>query len=477
MSCILVVDDERNVLTSFQRLLAKDGHDVLTARSGEEALRLLGSRTPDLMLMDIRMAGLSGLETFQRAKTLAPKVPVIMMTAYGTTETAIETMKLGAFEYVLKPFDIPALRTLIAKALEVSRTMRRGVAYGAADVAEPADRIIGQSPKMFEVYKLIGQVAPSQVTVLIRGDSGTGKELVARAIYHHSQRAQQPFLAVNCAAIPETLLESELFGSEKGAFTGAATRRIGKFEQVQGGTIFLDEIGDMTVATQAKILRVLQEQACERLGGQETLRLDVRVLAATNKNLEALRQQGAFRDDLYYRLSTVTITVPALRERTEDIPLLAEYFLRRYSRAFQKDELRLSPEVLDALQSYDWPGNVRELENTLQQAILLAKGGVILSEHLKLEPTVAAVPGATPASELSATWQQLARQHLTDSPGQAHAHLIERAEAHVILAALQQTQGNLAQAAKLLGITRPTLREKIVKYRIQRTVQLTHEEE
>ncbi|MBI3021692.1 MAG: sigma-54-dependent Fis family transcriptional regulator [Candidatus Omnitrophica bacterium] len=474
MSRILVVDDERNVLTSFQKLLGKEGHEVVTARSGEQALSLLGAQVPDLILMDIRMAGLSGLETFQRAKAVAPKVPVIMMTAYGTTETAIEAMKLGAFEYTLKPFDIPTLKTLIEKALAMGQLMRTPVTYGAADTDTRAQRMIGKSPRMYEVYKLIGQVAPSNVTVLIRGESGTGKELVARAVYHHSQRAEQPFLAVNCAAIPETLLESELFGYEKGAFTGAIARKPGKFEQANGGTIFLDEIGDMSPSTQAKVLRVLQEGACERLGGQETIRVDVRLLAATNKNLDALIHDGRFREDLYYRLNVVSVTVPPLRERKEDIPLLAEYFLKRYTREFRKERTRLSPEALERLTAYAWPGNVRELENCIKQAVVLGKGEVLMPEHLRLGQNQTVPTRSAPES--LAVLGELARQHLERAPGNAYQQLIEQVEAQLILEALKQTQGNLAQAAKLLGITRPTLREKVSKYRIQRNVQLNQQE-
>ena len=474
MSRILVVDDERNVLTSFQHLLGKKGHEVLTAKSGEQALSLLGSNSPDLILMDIRMAGLSGLETFRQAKAIVPKVPVIMMTAYGTTDTAIEAMKLGAFEYTLKPFDIPKLTALIERALAMGQLMRTPVTYGAADADARAQRIIGKSSKMIEVYKLIGQVAPSNVTVLIRGESGTGKELVARAIYHHSQRAERPFIAVNCAAIPETLLESELFGYEKGAFTGAVARKPGKFEQASGGTILLDEVGDMSPSTQAKVLRVLQEGTCERLGGHETIRVDVRLLAATNQDLEALIRDRRFREDLYYRLHVVTITVPSLRERKEDIPLLAEYFLKRYSLELQKSGMRLSPEALERLSAYEWPGNVRELENCIKQAMVLGQGDVLMPEHLRLGQSSAVQLRSAPES-LNAV-RELARQHLEQAPGSAHQHLIEQVEAQLILEALMQTQGNLAQAAKLLGITRPTLREKISKYRIQRRVHLNQRE-
>ena len=474
MSRILVVDDERNVLTAFQKLLVKDGHEAVTARSGEEALGLLTAHPPDLVLMDIRMAGLSGLETLKRAKTLVPKVPIVMMTAYGTTETAIDAMKFGAFEYVLKPFDIPALRVVIEEALNVSRLMRNPVSFGGVSPAGDAEQIIGSSPTMYELYKRIGQVAPSHATVLLQGESGTGKELVARAIYHHSQRVHAPFIVINCAAIPETLLESELFGYERGAFTGAERRRIGKFEQANGGTLFLDEIGDMTFSTQAKFLRLLQTQAFDRLGGNETIQVDVRILAATNKDLDALMQSGRFREDLYYRLKVVTITIPPLRERKEDIPRLAEYFLKRYGHEFGKEGLQLSSKALEQLLAYEWSGNVRVLEHGLKQAAVFAKGFVILPEHLR----IGALPG-TPQTETghddAEVLRALVRRQLTTAPSSAFRRVIEQVETQLILEALQQTEGNVAQAAKLLGITRPTLREKVVKYRIQRSVAMGQE--
>ena len=481
MSRILIVDDEPNVLTSFEKLLAKDGYDVVTASSGQQAIIALTCELPDLIFMDIRMAGLSGLETFKQAKSIAPKVPVVMMTAYGTTETAIEAMKLGAFEYVLKPFEIPALKALIQKALATGQLMRTPVSYGSRGAEDSGEHIVGRAPKMYEVYKLIGQVASSPITVLIRGESGTGKELVARAIYHHSRRAHGPFLAINCAAIPETLLESELFGYEKGAFTGAAVRKPGKFEQAHGGTVFLDEIGDMTSSTQAKVLRILQEHTYERLGGQERLETDVRVLAATNKDLERLVKEGRFREDLYYRLNVVTISLPALRDRQEDIPVLADYFLRRYSREYEKRDLRFSVEALKRLSEHHWPGNVRELENCVKQAVVLATGLAILPEHLRLESIASSMVAASarPASaqESAAALRALAKQHLANAPGEAHQRLLEQVETQMLLEALQQTGGKLAQAAKLLGITRPTLREKILKYHIQRTVHLNQHEQ
>jgi len=469
MSRVLVVDDERNILTSLQKWLSREGYQVATVRSGQEALAALEAERPDVVLMDIRMAGLSGLETLRHAKRVAPKIPIILMTAYGTTDTAIEAMKHGAFEYILKPFELPALHDLLRRAVAASRLMRTPVTFGETAPHADGEPILGRSPKMIDVYKTIGQVAGSPITVLIRGESGSGKELVARAIYQHSPRADKPFLAVNCAAIPESLLESELFGYEKGAFTGAASRKPGKFEQVQHGTIFLDEIGDMSALTQSKVLRVLQEQVCERLGGREPIPLDVRVLAATNQPLEAMVEQGRFREDLYYRLNVVTITLPPLRERAEDIPMLAGHFVSRCGREFGKPSMQMSGEALARCAAYDWPGNVRELENCIKQAVVLSPGDVILPEHLRLEALRPASAG-NPAddSQMLADIRRLTRHYLQMAPGTAYQQVLELVEAQVIAEAMAQTRGNLAQAARQLGMARPTLRDKLSKYHIER---------
>jgi len=465
VSHLLVVDDDRNIRSSLQKLLTKAGHTVTTLASGEEALQQTGA-APDAVLMDIRMAGLSGLDTFRQLKDRWPRVPVIMMTAFGTTETAIEAMQLGAYEYLLKPFDVPALLKTVEHALATRRLTQAKVLLEAEQPDETAERIIGRSPAMFEVYKRIGQVGSTDVTVLIRGESGTGKELVARAIYQHSQRAQQPFIAVNCAAIPETLLESELFGHEKGAFTGAIARRLGKFEQAHGGTLFLDEIGDMSLPTQAKILRALQESRCERLGGHESVTFNVRILAATSQELEARIRAKQFREDLYYRLKVVTITLPPLRERRADIPLLADYFLRRFSREFGSAVKTLHPDALTVLQQSAWPGNVRELEHCLKQAVVLSHGEQLLPEHLHLEgdvlePVVVARAGA------SETLADAVERTLRERPGMALQTMTEAVEQALIARALEQTQGNQSQAAKLLGITRATLRDKLERYHLQ----------
>jgi DNA-binding NtrC family response regulator len=372
---VLIVDDDPSMRYSLTRMLEGQGLQVTLAKNGAEAINQFFAVSPDLVVMDIKMPGQSGLDVLRQIKEKDPKALVILMTAFGTTETAIEAMKFGAFDYILKPFDIPKMRTLVEQALEVSWMMKRMVSYPDRPEGEiAAESIVGSSRAMQEIYKLIGQVAPTDVTVLLRGESGTGKEMVARAIYHHSRRAEKPFLPVNCAAIPETLLESELFGHEKGSFTGALTRRIGKFEQCHGGTLFLDEIGDMTPATQAKILRVLQDRQFERLGGAERIHVDVRLIVATNKDLEKGMREGGFRQDLYYRLQVVTLHLPPLRERKEDIPELVRYFLHKFSPAINPNVQEISPQTLERLVRHRWTGNVRELENAVKRALVQPRG-------------------------------------------------------------------------------------------------------
>ncbi len=367
MSKLLVIDDEPNIHYSIEQVLAGQGLELLGAESAEEALALCAEHNPDVILLDIKLGQHSGLELFDQLRRQNPKSLVVFITGHGTSETAIEAMKRGAYEYLVKPLDAAQLQQVVAQALEIRRLMHVPAIVEEADRPEDApDRLIGSGPAMQMVCKQIGRVAPQDVNVLILGESGTGKELVARAIYQHSRRSGGPFLAINCAAIPESLLESELFGYERGAFTGADRRRIGKFEQCHGGTLFLDEVGDMAPGTQAKILRLLQEGHFQRLGGTESISADVRVIAATNQNLDALIEQGRFRKDLYYRLRGVTIHLPPLRERREDIPELAHYFLFRYNRQLGTSVQSISPEALEVLQRYDWPGNVRELQSVIR---------------------------------------------------------------------------------------------------------------
>ncbi|MBI2924444.1 MAG: sigma-54-dependent Fis family transcriptional regulator [Verrucomicrobia bacterium] len=483
MDKLLLVDDEADVQYSFRRIFDSPDIELTTAASGEEALRLIPKLKPDLVIMDVRMGGLSGLEALRRLSHSDRKTPVIMMTAYGTTQTAIEAMKLGAYDYLLKPFDVPKLKQLVAAALQAARAMKQVVSYQPLLESEDyALGIVGRSEAMQTVFKLIGQVAATDATALLTGESGTGKELVARAIYHHSRRSEQPFLAINCAAIPEHLLESELFGHEKGAFTGATLQRIGKFEQCHRGTIFLDEIGDMSLATQTKILRVLQSGAFERVGGNQTIAADVRVIAATNKQLEQAVAAKAFREDLFYRLNVVRLQLPPLRERREDIRLLVNYFLKKLAQAQGQAPKSISPEVIAALEQYHWPGNVRELENVIQRAIVVAKGDAILPSDLPPEISApgkpaAAQPAALPAAEalhaatapnltaLVRTLFQWARQD-------RELKVLPAVERELVIQALAETKGNQLQAANLLGITRGTLRKRIEKFGIKRELKI-----
>ena len=485
MDKLLLIDDEADVQYSFRRNFGPPEFDVSTAASGEEGLKMIPRTKPDLVIMDVRMAGINGLETLRRLRQNDAKLPVIMMTAYGTSQTAIEAMKLGAYDYLLKPFEVPRLKQVILAALKAARDMREVVSYEPHLETEDYDlAIVGRSEQMQNVFKLIGQLSASDATALITGESGTGKELVSRAIYHHSQRAEQPFLAINCAAIPENLLERELFGHERGAFTGASGQRIGKFEQCNHGTIFLDEIGDMSPATQTKILRVLQSGTFERVGGNQPIKVDVRVIAATNRPLEQAVASRQFREDLFYRLNVVRIEVPPLRERREDIRLLVTYFLKKFAQ-HQKQPLKsISPSALGALEQYCWPGNVRELENVIQRALVVAKGEVIVltdlpPELLNNRPPIplsastpaeagAAAPTPTPASKSGALdIPAVVRSLFQWARQESQLKLIAAVERELIIEALKETRGNQVQAAKLLGITRATLRKRVEKFKIQ----------
>jgi len=480
MDKLLLIDDEADVQYSFRRIFDSPEIEISTASSGEEGLKLAPKIKPDLIIMDVRMGGMNGLDALRRIRQFDAKVPVIMMTAYGTTQTAIEAMKLGAYDYLLKPFDVPKLKQLVGDALKAARAMRQVVSYQPLLESEDYDvGIVGRSEPMQQVFKLIGQLAASDATALVTGESGTGKELVARAIYHHSKRNNQPFLAVNCAAIPENMLESELFGHEKGAFTGASAQRVGKFEQCNQGTIFLDEIGDMTLATQAKILRVLQSGTFERVGGNQPLKVDVRVIAATNKPLEQAVAARQFREDLFYRLNVVRLQLPALRERPEDIPLLVNYFLKKYAPAPNQRPKAIVPEALGVLAKYDWPGNVRELENIIQRALVVSKGDAILPGNLPPEVTGGPrpIPLAGGAPEMAAPASTLGEPSdiaalsialFRWARAEESRKLIPAVERELIIQALLETKGNQVQAAKLLGITRATLRKRVEKFNIQR---------
>ena len=468
MGTILIVDDDPRLRQSFEKLLTAEGHTVWTAPDGETALNMVRANSPDVVIMDIRMPGMSGLETFKAMHQIEPKLPVIIMTAFGTTETAIETTKLGAFDYVLKPFEIPDILTLIGKAFEAGRFMRSRIALDMPPDQVSGEAIIGKSKPMQEVYKAIGRAAPTDATVLLRGESGTGKELVARALYQHSLRSEKPFLVINCVAIPETLLESELFGYEKGAFTGAVNRKVGKIEQAHGGTVFLDEIGDMPFTIQAKILRLLQEKSIERLGGRETIPVDVRIIAATNRDLEAALAEGRFREDLYYRLKVVTLWLPALRDRTDDIPLLTDYFLSRFARELDLDNPGMTQKARSLLENHRWPGNVRELGNVIQKALIFSRGYPIRSEEISQAIGAESAARVTQDKDVVKTIRTWIRQDLINkSTENIFDFFIDRFASLIIQEALDLTGGNRSQAAKLLGLSRPTLQAKIDKYRLK----------
>jgi two-component system nitrogen regulation response regulator GlnG len=463
MPTLLLIDDEASVRYSFRRVFQEGGMQVLTAATAAEGFVQVREHQPDVVVLDLQLPDRPGLELFRDLQALDPKRPVIFITAHGTTETAIEAMKHGAFDYLVKPVDLDRLNQILERAFAAGRLMRVPAVLPAE---ESGDRIVGRSPVMQEMCKSIGRIAPQDVNVLILGESGTGKELVARALYHHSRRAGRPFLAINCAAIPETLLESELFGHEQGAFTGASRRRIGKFEQCNEGTLFLDEIGDMSPALQAKMLRVLEDQRFERLGSNETLQTQVRVLAATNHNLESLVEAGRFRKDLYYRLKVVTIQVPPLRDRPDDVAELAHYFLFQINRELGMDLRGFAPETLEVLQSYSWPGNVRELQSAIKQAMLNASGHILLPEFLPehLHRVAAFTRTRAEPSNAAATGldlQNLVALLLERGETNLYAQVLQAVDAFVLTQVLGHTHGHQGRASVILGLNRSTLRHKL----------------
>jgi DNA-binding NtrC family response regulator len=483
MNTILIIDDDDQLRRSFKKLLSDEGlregsrdgaHDdarqgsrVITAASAEAGIEAFKTQHPDLVILDIRLPGMSGLEAFKALHDLDSKIPIIIMTAYGTTETAINATKMGAFDYILKPFDIPQMLTTITQALHAGRFVRKQVALNPLPQSADRDAIIGSGAAMQEVFKSIGRVAATDATVLVRGASGTGKELVARAIYQHSQRAERPFLVINCVAIPETLLESELFGYEKGAFTGASHRRIGKIEQANGGTIFLDEIGDMPIKLQAKILRLLQERSIERLGGRTSISVDVRIIAATNRDLEEMIAASQFREDLYYRLKVVTIWLPQLNQRTEDIEALAGYHLACCAADLGIEAPRMTREALETLRQLPWPGNVRELANTLQKALIFNRSGQLRSEDILEAVQDRGMSTDTVDADLDESLRTWIREEIKGCrSGHLFESSIDRFTSILVEEALNHTGGNRSRAAKLLGLSRPTLHAKIDKYRL-----------
>jgi nitrogen regulation protein NR(I) len=465
MAKLLVIDDEPNLLYSLEKSFRSEGLEVCTANTGKRGMELVAEAHPDAVILDVRLGDACGLDVFTRIRSLDPRLPVIIITAYATTEIAIEATKRGAFEYLLKPVDIHRLRDAVREAIRLRQLSQVPAIFEEGATADGnVDVIVGRSAAMQDVYKAIGRVAPLDVPVLITGESGTGKELVARAIYQHSKRASKPFLPINCAALPSTILESELFGHERGAFTGADRRRIGRFEQADGGTIFLDEIGDMEAGIQPKMLRLLQDQCFERLGGNETIRTDVRLIAATNRPLEDLVAGGRFRQDLFFRLNVFTIELPPLSARLDDIPVLIEHFLRIYNRAMGKNVRAVAPDAMHRLRTREWPGNVRELQSAVKYALVRASGEVIAAEALP-EPTRAAASGAGFSEEnggdTSFDLLQFVNDKLRAGEGDIYQQTYEAVDRVILDAVLRHVRGNQVQASQLLGVSRNTLRNKL----------------
>lgn len=471
MEKLLVIDDEAGIRSTFRTILSADDLQVLAAADATEGLALMRDEQPQIVLLDIRLGTESGLKVFEELRRINPRVLVIFITGHGTAELAIETMKLGAFDYLVKPLDIDQLTSVVTQARRICRQMYAPAALEwTSPEADDSDRLIGSSPAMQSICKQIGRVAPQDINVLVLGESGTGKELVARALYQHSHRSRMPFLAINCAAIPESLLESELFGHEKGAFTSADQRRIGKFEQCHRGTIFLDEVGDMPLSTQARILRLLQDGQFQRIGGNETLTVDVRIIAATNQNLDQMIADGRFRQDLYYRLRGVTIQLPPLRDRTTDIPELAHYLMFRFNHQLGTLVQAIAPDVLERLQRYRWPGNVREMQCVMREAMIGSNGPVLLSEFLPPALLSDAADEAEPAESYEVSppptdaWQALGQlvQHLADNePGALYRKALRGFDHLLVTIAMSKANGLQSRAAEILGLSRPTLRSKL----------------
>jgi DNA-binding NtrC family response regulator len=466
---LLVIDDEPNILFSIEDVFSDQDIQVLSAQTAEEGIQLATDHSPNVILLDIRLGNSSGLDLFHDLRRIDSKSLVIFITGHGTTDTAIEAMKLGAYDYLVKPLDATQLHQVVDQAFSVSRLMHiPAIIDEGGQPEDKPDRLIGSGSAMQAVCKQIGRVAAQDVNVLVLGESGTGKELVARAIYYHSHRSEGPFLAINCAAIPESLLESELFGYERGAFTGAEQRRIGKFEQSHGGTLFLDEIGDMSPSTQAKILRLLQDGRFERLGGSEPITADVRIIAATNQALDTLIEQGKFRKDLYYRLCGVTIHLPPLRERQEDIAELAHYFLFRFNRQLGTAVQSIAPEALEILERYDWPGNIRQLQNVIRESLIVSVGSAILPEFLPIElhqeksVDVGDDPETGPLPEVN--WNSLPEyieNAILSGEHDLYRHVVEQVDRILVTLAMRQAGGKQNRAAEILGLSRVTLRTKL----------------
>ena len=469
MHRILIIDDDQQLGLSFAKILSQEGYQPANAFTGRDGIDSVKKNPPDLVILDIRLPDMGGLQVFEVIHELFPKLPVIIITAYSSTETAIGAIQKGAFDYIYKPFDVPEMLLVIEKAVAAGICMSSPVDVNPdGETFSGREALVGSGSSMLEVYKAIGRVSATDATVLIRGESGTGKELASRAIYNHSKRADKPYVVVNCVAIPETLLESELFGYEKGTFTGAVHKRVGKIEQARGGTVFLDEIGDMPLSIQSKFLRLLQENSIERLGGKEPIDVDVRVIAATNRDLEAAVAEGIFREDLYYRLRVVTLTMPPLRDRKEDIDALVDYLLSRLSAEMSRPNPGITAEALHKVKQYDWPGNIRELSNSLKKALIFNRGAPLQPEDVTLSQQQAGHAGGQAQQGGNGELKPWIRTLLRGEPqDRLFDCCLDRIATLLIQEALVMTQGNRSHAAKILGISRPTLHAKMEKFNIR----------
>jgi DNA-binding NtrC family response regulator len=453
---ILLIEDDTREGDSLARLLATEGYDAVLSGRGDEGMHLAQSEAFDLIITDLRMPGANGLQVLRQLRQARPRIPIVLMTAFGTTDDVIEATKHGAFEYLRKPFQMDEFLAVVERAVASARLMRDPVALNEPDASHEA--LVGSSRAMEAVYKEIGRVAATDVPVLIQGETGTGKELVARAIYQHSRRANDAFIATNCAAIPDTLLESELFGHERGAFTGAESRHAGRFERAHEGTLFLDEIGDLSPATQAKLLRVLQEKVIQRVGGREDIPVDVRIIAATHRDLDAAIGQGQFRQDLYYRLAGVIIQLPPLRDRgQEDLKCLVKYFLARFGNELGQTAPVIEPAAMEFLHTQPWPGNVRQLANVIRQALLLASGFPVTLQQIQ---SVLQGGAARSQPAFDVALEDLVQAARRGERQDVHAQVIEAAELALYRRVLELSNGNQARAARWLGVARQTVRDK-----------------
>lgn len=450
---ILIVDDEDNVRRMLSTAFALQGHETHSVGNGREALRTFEQTQPDVVLMDIRMPEMDGIAALKAMRAMEPRIPIILMTAYAEVETAVEALRSGAFDYVIKPFDLDELTLVIQRALQL-QAMKQEIRslHKALNTSWQWGHILTNSPAMMDICKDTAKIALSQASVLISGESGTGKELIARAIHYNSCRANGPFIKINCAALPESLLESELFGHEKGAFTGAQTLRQGLFERAHQGTLLLDEIGEMPLILQAKLLRILQEREFERIGGHQIIKVDIRIIAATNRDLQTMVQEGLFREDLFYRLNVIHLTLPPLRERREDIALLANHFLQKFSSENQRDIIEIDSAALSIISAWHWPGNIRELSNVIERAVVMSTGAVIFTEDLpaQFRHSISTTAEMKPA--------QTGERNLKEE--------IKREEKRIILEVLEQQEGNRTRTALMLGISRRALMYKLQEYDI-----------